>query len=60
MIRNLVISGGGIKIIAIIGVIKYLEENNLLSNSIMPRPKTPPFLKNKNIEKIIKKITYRM
>ena len=32
MIRNLVISGGGIKIIALIGVIKYLEENNMLSN----------------------------
>ena len=32
MIKNLVISGGGVKIIAIIGVIKYLEEKNLLNN----------------------------
>lgn len=32
MIRNLVISGGGIKIISLIGVIKYLEEHNILSH----------------------------
>ena len=32
MIKNLVISGGGIKIISAFGVIKYLEENNLLKS----------------------------
>jgi predicted acylesterase/phospholipase RssA len=32
MIKNLVISGGGVKIIGAIGVIKYLDENNLLKS----------------------------
>ena len=32
MIKNLVISGGGIKIISALGVIKYLEENNNLKS----------------------------
>jgi NTE family protein len=30
MIKNLVISGGGVKIIGALGVIKYLDENNIL------------------------------
>lgn len=32
MIKNLVISGGGVKIIASLGVIKYLKENDLLKS----------------------------
>jgi len=32
MIKNLVISGGGIKIISALGVIKYLEEKDLIKN----------------------------
>lgn len=32
MIKNLVISGGGIRIMTIIGAIKYLEEKNILCN----------------------------
>lgn len=32
MIKNLVISGGGVKIIGALGVIKYLDENNLLNS----------------------------
>jgi len=30
MIKNLVISGGGVKIIGALGAIKYLEEKNFL------------------------------
>ena len=32
MIKNLVFSGGGIKCISYIGVLKYLEENGLLEH----------------------------
>jgi predicted patatin/cPLA2 family phospholipase len=32
MIKNLVISGGGSKIITFLGAIKYIEENNLFNN----------------------------
>jgi predicted acylesterase/phospholipase RssA len=32
MIKNLVISGGGVKIIGALGVIKYLDENNILKS----------------------------
>jgi len=32
MIKNLVISGGGVKIIGALGAIKYLDENNNLNN----------------------------
>ena len=32
MIKNLVIAGGGVKIIPVLGVLQYLEENDLLKN----------------------------